>query len=118
VSYDIAVWEGERPASDEAALETYRAMWDRYGDSGASPSERLLHYMEDLTATYPNLDDLADDAVDDSPWADGPVDENAQGSFLYFALVSDRASEVVPFVAETARRHHLVCFDPQREALL
>jgi hypothetical protein len=40
------------------------------------------------------------------------------GPFLYFAPVPSKVDETVPFVAEVARRHHLVCFDPQQEALL
>ena len=30
VSYDLAVWEGDRPASDAAAGEEFRQLYDRY----------------------------------------------------------------------------------------
>jgi len=29
-----------------------------------------------------------------------------------------RVDEVLPFIADTARRHGLVCFDPQQEQLI
>jgi hypothetical protein len=118
VSYDIAVWEGTRPASDEAALETYNDLWARYEDTEEPPSARIVSYIEELTAKYPDLDDLSDDEVDDSPWADSPLRGNVMGPFFYFALVPSKADETVPFIAETAQRHELVCFDPQQEKLL
>jgi hypothetical protein len=40
------------------------------------------------------------------------------GPFFYFALVPSKAGETVPFIVETARRHELVCFDPQQVKLL
>jgi hypothetical protein len=118
VGYDIAVWEGERPASDEAALEKYNEMWARYEDTDEAASPSVLSYIGELTAKYPDLDDLPDDEVDDSPWADSPLQGNVMGPFFYFALVPSKADETVPFIAETARRHELVCFDPQQERLL
>jgi len=30
VSYDLAVWEGERPESDEQALRIHKALCDKY----------------------------------------------------------------------------------------
>lgn len=118
MSYDIAVWEGERPANHAAALETYNEMWARYEDTDEPASDRILSYIEELTAKYPDLDDLPDDDVDDSPWADSPLQGNVMGPFFYFALVPSKADETVPFIVETARRHELVCFDPQQEKLL
>jgi hypothetical protein len=119
VSYDIAVWEaGGRPATDEAALETYNEMWVRYEDTEESAGTQILGFIEELTARYPDLDDLSDEEVDDSPWADSPLRGNVMGPFFYFALVPSKADETIPFIAETARRHELVCFDPQQEKLL
>jgi hypothetical protein len=118
VSYDIAVWEGDRPANDAAALETYNELWARYEDTDEPASDRILSYIEELTAKYPDLDDLPDDDVDDSPWADSPLQRNVMGPFFYFALVPSKAGETVPFIVETARRHELVCFDPQQVKLL
>jgi hypothetical protein len=105
-------------ATDEAALERYNELWARYEDTEESASPRLLSYIDGLTAKYPDLDDLPDDEVDDSPWADSPLLGNVMGPFFYFALMPSKADETVPFIAETARRHELVCFDPQQERLL
>jgi hypothetical protein len=118
MSYDVAVWDGERPADDEQALRTYEALWERYGDAAEPPSPRILDYIAALTARYPDLTEHSSDDVDASPWADGPLTLDVKGPFFYFALVYSKVDEALPFIAETARRHGLVCFDPQRQRLL
>lgn len=118
MSYDVAVWDGARPADDEQALHEYEVLWERYEDAGEPPSQRILDYIASLTARYPDLTDLPDEDVDDSPWADGPLTGNVMGPFFYFALVYSMVDEVLPFIAATARRHGLVCFDPQRRRLI
>ncbi|WP_251096467.1 hypothetical protein [Streptomyces sp. Caat 7-52] len=42
MSYDLAVWEGVRPADDAAAGRLFRDLYDRYVDTGAEhpPSDR------------------------------------------------------------------------------
>jgi hypothetical protein len=62
--------------------------------------------------------DLDEDHLDDSPWADGPLTGNVMGPFFYFATTYSGAHEALPFVAETAARRGLVCFDPQTRMLI
>jgi hypothetical protein len=52
------------------------------------------------------------------PWADGSLTGDVMGPFFYFSLRWSKAEEVLPFIAETARNHGLVCFDPQRAELV
>jgi hypothetical protein len=118
VSYDIAVWEGDRPANDKAALVAYNEMWARYENGDEPASGRILNFIAELTARYPDLDDLPNDEVDDSPWASGSLREDVIGPFVYFTLVPSKVDEMVPFIVEAARRHELVCFDPQQAKLL
>jgi hypothetical protein len=83
-----------------------------------SPSPAIRRFVEALLARHPDLTELDDAEVDDSPWADGPLIGNASGSFIYFALVHSRAKEVLPFIVETAAPERLVVYDPQTERLL
>jgi hypothetical protein len=55
--------------------------------------------------------------MDDSPSADSPRRGNATGPFFYFSMVASRADETVPRIAEAARRHAFVFFDPQEKLL-
>lgn len=118
MSYDVAVWVGERPADDAAAAATYDELWARYEDAAVEPDPRILAYIADLTARYPDLDDLDDDHLDDSPWADSPLVDNVMGPFFYFSMTYPGADEALPFVAATAAAHGLVCFDPQDGTLI
>jgi hypothetical protein len=119
MSIDLAVWEGPRPASDADALKQFESLYARHVESGSpsAPSERISAYVTALLARYPDLTELDDDSVDDSPWSDGPLIGNASGPFIYFGFVSSGVEEAWPFAVETARKLGLVCFDPQSEAL-
>jgi hypothetical protein len=118
MSFTLAVWEGPRPSAD--ALAEFERLSARYlgTDDPAPPTPRVRAFIEAITAKYPDLGDLSDDEIDDGVWSDGPLVGNANGPFFYFGLVWSRVEEVVPFLAETARAHGLVCFDPQSNALI
>ncbi|HEV2736972.1 MAG TPA: hypothetical protein VGU66_00180 [Candidatus Elarobacter sp.] len=118
--YDLAVWEGPYPTSDAEAGQTFEMLYERYtaGDDSTAPTERIAAYVSALLARYPDLTELDDDSVDDSPWADGPLIGNARGPFIYFSFVAnDAASEAWELAVSTARDHGLIAFDPQTEAL-
>jgi hypothetical protein len=42
VSYDLAIWEGERPDSDPAPSEIYGDLWTGYEESDDDPSAQIL----------------------------------------------------------------------------
>ena len=119
MSFDLAVWEGSQPESPAEATKRFEELYDRYIEQKMeTPSPTIVGFVKALTATYPDLADLPDDRVDESPWSDGPLLGNASGPFFYFGMSFSRVEEVVPFVAETARAHGLVCFDPQSGEVL
>jgi hypothetical protein len=120
VSIDLAVWEGPEPASDGEALQTFEELYERYveAEDKTVPTDRIAAYVSALLARYPDLTELDNDVVDDSPWADGPMINNAIGPFIYFGMVTnDAAEEAWPFAVSTARSLGLVCFDPQSNEL-
>ena len=114
MSYDLAVWEGEPPADDQAALAQFKEYAERYLEGEVvvpvPPTDRIRGYVEALLAVYP---DLTDDDDDGSPWSTGPLLSEAIGSFIYFPMTWSRYREVSEVSARIARVHGLVCFDPQ-----
>lgn len=52
VSYDLAVWEGDRPADNEVAYTTFQGLYEKYveADEPVQPSPRLTAYVEALLA--------------------------------------------------------------------
>ena len=114
MSFDLAVWEGERPASDADALREYERRMDAL-ESGETepPTPAIAAFVAALLERWPDLDD--DEA---SPWAGSPLIADASGSTFYTGMAWSRADEAGAFVAATARAHGLVCFDPQSERLV
>lgn len=117
MSYDLAVWEGERPSSNAAALAEYVRLMDTLeseSEGCAPPTAAIERYVGALLARWP---DLGEDGDDDSPWADGPLINNAIGPMFYFALIWSRAEDASEFASNLAAQHGLVCFDPQSETM-
>ncbi|MFI2077520.1 hypothetical protein [Streptomyces triculaminicus] len=118
MSYDLAVWEGARPADDAAALTVFEGLHDQYaGNCGLPPTPRITRYVEALLARWPDLSP-EDEDQDSSPWSDGPLIDNASGPLLYFGMVFSKYQEATTFAADLARACGLVCFDPQLERLV
>lgn len=114
MSFDLAVWEGERPASDAEAAATYARIMDALETADPEPpTPRIAAFVDALLERWPDID------VDESsPWAGSPLMQDASGSTFYTGVVWSRADEAGAVIAATARAHGLVCFDPQSERLL
>ncbi|MDH6554973.1 hypothetical protein M2160_009346 [Streptomyces sp. SAI-117] len=72
MSYDLAVWDGDRPLDDGQAGLTYDELYERYLESDdvvVPPAPRIVAYVEALVARYP--DDVDRSVV----WASPPVIE-------------------------------------------
>ena len=112
----MAVWEGERPTSDQDAVQTFEALYEQYveQDDPTEPSPRIREFVSALLERFPDLEALPDDEVDDSPWADSPLIGNASGPFIYFGMVTNPAAEDAwELATKTAAQLGLVAFDPQ-----
>jgi hypothetical protein len=115
VSYELAVWEGSPPPSNEAAMAIYTELIARLEDDAVeAPSDRIRQYVDALVAKWP---DMTDDEGTDSPWADGSMPGTAIGSAIYFSMSWSCAAQASHFAADLAAEHGLVCFDPQTESL-
>jgi len=121
VSFDLAVWDGARPATDKEASAVHEALYEKWfggivdNDRDNSLTPSISRYVEAFLQRWP---DITTDEGDSSPWADGPLINNAAGNYFYFAIVWSKGEEAATFCAEVARTHGLVCFDPQASELL
>lgn len=114
MSFDLAVWEGERPVSDAEAAEAYARIMDPLETAEPEPpTPAITAFVQALLAHWPDID------VDESsPWSASPLMGDASGSTFYTGVVWSRADEAGEFIAATARAHGLVCYDPQSEHLV
>ncbi|MFD7978735.1 hypothetical protein [Streptomyces sp. NPDC059071] len=116
MSYDLAVWEGERPADDKAAGWDFNDLYDRYidGEVEEPPSARIAAYV---TALLERWCELTDDEEDPSPWSTGPLIGEASGPLIYFPMQWSMAEEASAYAAAVAESMGLVCFDVQQNRL-
>ncbi|MFE7135511.1 hypothetical protein ACFVIM_32115 [Streptomyces sp. NPDC057638] len=117
MSYDLAVWEGERPADDAAAGRRFAELYDTYMDSdgpGVAPTERITAFVAALLERWP---DLTEDEDDISPWSSGPLISEASGPLIYFPMRWSMVEEASVYVAGVASSMGLTCYDPQSQCL-
>ncbi|WP_217127915.1 hypothetical protein [Streptomyces sp. AC558_RSS880] len=114
MSYDLAVWDGERPPDDHRAGSVYDELYARYlesDDAVVPPTPRITAYVDALLERYP------DHADGPTVWASPPVIDEASGPIVYLLMRYSTAEDVSEYAASLAREHGLVCFDPQAEGL-
>ncbi|MFF4249647.1 hypothetical protein ACFY1L_00340 [Streptomyces sp. NPDC001663] len=116
MTYDLAVWEGERPADDKTAGRVFTDLYDRYIDGQLEhpPTEKIAAYVATLLERWC---DIAEDEDDTSPWATGPLIDEASGPLIYFAMRWSMAEEASAYAAAVAESMGLVCFDVQQDGL-
>ncbi|MFC9457436.1 hypothetical protein [Streptomyces sp. NPDC056983] len=113
MSYDLAVWDGDRPLDNHRAGSTYDELYERYLESDdvvVPPEPRITAYVQALVAQYP-------DDERSVIWASPPVLDEASGPIVYLLMSYGKAEEVSEYAAALAREHGLICFDPQGECL-
>ncbi|MDQ0808353.1 hypothetical protein QFZ63_000067 [Streptomyces sp. B3I7] len=116
MSYDLAAWEGERPANDKTAGRILDDLYDRSIDSEVEepPPARIAAYVAALLERWC---DLTEDEEDTSPWSTGPLIGEARGPLLYLPMRWSMAEEASACAAATAEAMGLVCFDVQQDRL-
>ncbi|MFF1265988.1 hypothetical protein ACFVZE_09185 [Streptomyces anulatus] len=116
MSYDLAVWEGERPADDKSARRSFNDLYDRFldGEVKEPPSERITAYVAALLDRWC---DITEDKKETSPWSAGPLIDSASGPLVYFGLAWGRAEEASAHAAAIAESMGLLCFDVQQDRL-
>ncbi|MFI1825324.1 hypothetical protein ACH41E_02555 [Streptomyces sp. NPDC020412] len=117
MSYDLAVWEGERPADDAAAGRCFDELYEKYvaGDgAGVPPNKQIAAFVDALLGRWP---DLTEDEDDTSPWSTGPLIDEASGPLIYFPIRWSMVEEAAVHIAGVASSMGLNCYDPQSQCL-
>ncbi|SHM90764.1 hypothetical protein [Actinacidiphila paucisporea] len=116
MTYDLAVWEGDKPADDKTAGRVFSDLYDRYIDSEVEepPSERIAAYV---TVLLERWCDISEDEEDTSPWSTGPLIGEASGPLIYFPMRWSMAEEASAYAVTVAESMGLVCFDVQPDRL-
>ena len=121
MSYDLAVWESERPANDQEAGEMHSALYDQYihADIEIPPTPLIAEFVQRLLRRWPDLDEVDEDedGYEDIPWSTSPLIGEAAGPYIYFPMVYRRAEEASAYAVQVAAELGLHCYDPQLDRL-
>jgi hypothetical protein len=121
MTYDLAVWEGHRPASAAAASAEFERRMDAMDvafDQAAGPtpaSPAIRRFVEAALARFP---EATERSGDECPWASAPLIEEAVGDLIYLPMTFHGADYARDILADIAQHLGLVCYDPQIEELL
>jgi len=113
MSFDLVIWVGDRPVSDQEARKTFdrlTAEVEREISEGIElkPDPRLVKCVREITGSYSDgLLGLIFGCV----WTSTPL--TPHGSIVYLNLAWGVKTKVLDFIARTAAKHGLVCYDPQ-----
>jgi hypothetical protein len=98
MSYDLAVWDGERPLSEDDALSMYIHLTEEYLEADPTPpSVKIRRYVDALVQRWPDNDA-------GRPWAVSNLIEDASGPIICLNLVHEQAKEAVHCAADLAAR--------------
>lgn len=113
MSYKLAIWHSERAVSDKEAADLYIKLFEQK----KIPIEQHIDvyaFYNELAAYYPEIDMVAEEALDASPWS---CTHDRSGAHVIVSMLDEKLAEVVPLILKLAERYGLVCFDPQTNKL-
>jgi hypothetical protein len=115
MSYTVDLIVGSLPASDAEAWRAIETLRERYHEDKSDKAPALVKLHEQLIKRYPCLCSYAEDdpAMEQSPWADGPMLGNFASEMGMLAIVFSRVDEVVPFIIEQASNLSISVADGQ-----
>jgi hypothetical protein len=110
MSFDLAVWHSDTPLSANEAQSLYLKLCNQEWIPTEENAAVEAFYQE-LCRTYPEIDTLPEDQVDDCPWS---CAHDRSGLHIIMSMSwGKRTDKVALLIIELARRNGLVCFDPQ-----
>jgi hypothetical protein len=116
MSFDLAVFSAAAPLTADEARDVYLRLSDEEDWSQwLKEDARVDRFVSEIRQRWPDINDLPDDEVDDSPWS---VGFDVSPAHLIVSFVWSTADQAVPAFIEVALRHGLYVFDPQEDALI
>ena len=112
MSYDVAVWVGAAPRSDDDARHEFEQRLPFLGDHSPHVHPALERFLDDVLERYP--DEFSDDAeAENGIWSTSPMRDTValEGEAIYLTLTYPGARRALAFLVHRANAHGLVVFD-------
>ena len=119
MSFTVDLIVAPLPARDEDAWKAILGLREIYYEDERTKAPVLLRLHDVLVARYPCLSSYAADnpAIDECPWADGPMLGNFAHDMGMLAISFRRADELLPFIVESANALGITVADGQSERI-
>jgi hypothetical protein len=107
---ELAVFYTVRPHTNGEALSRYVRFCEP-GDPAAciEPSPKVGDFMAELTANYPQIDEVSEEELDACPWS---CAFDVSEGHVIMSMVSSKYEQAAFVIVQLAQKHGLVCFDP------
>ena len=116
MSCDFGVWPTVPRRSNKEASEFYATLCEG-NTTGVVASPEIAAFYAELTSRHPEIDDIAEDQLDDHdlcPWS--CAFDRSEGH-LIMCCVWSKADYVGQLLAGLAVKHNLALYDPQSDRL-
>ena len=111
MSFDLGVFYTTKPHTDAEALARYIAYCEENDLTPyIEPSPKIKAFVDELTAWHPQIDDTPEDQLDECPWS---IAFDLSEGHVLMPMVGSKADEASKVIIELAKKHGLVCVDPQ-----
>lgn len=114
MSFDLCVLSAKRPLTREEAAEAYSRLADDTNAAVLEADERIGLFLAEITARWPQIDDVPEEDEDECPWS---VEFDQSPAHIISCIRWDRAERVYRVYVEMAMRHGLYVYDPQEDEL-
>lgn len=112
MSCDHAVWFPSKRQSNAEAGATYLALCEGH-DAGLQEHPAIDRFYEELVAKHPQIDDIAEEDVDDTELCPWSIAFDRSPAHLIICCVWSRADCVHDLLQSLADKHGLAVYDPQ-----
>jgi hypothetical protein len=113
MSFDLAVLHVEGLISAKQAAEIYGQLCEGNYEV-LRPSEDVDRFYQELVSRYPDIDQLSDEEIDESPWSVSP--DISDGAVI-MCIRWSRADDMAAYLKALAAKHRLACYDPQEDVI-
>ena len=116
MSFDLCVFYTVKPHTDAEALKRYIAYCEESDLTPyIEPSPKISEFVKELTTRHPQIDDALEDELDECPWS---IAFDLSEGHVIMPMVWSKADETPKIIVDLAKKHDLVCFDPQSTKII
>ena len=118
MSFDVCVFYTTKPLTNADALKRYFAFCKESDLTPyIEPSPKISEFVKELTAIHPQIDDTPEDQLDDCRWSIA-FDLSEGHVLMPMRSSSAKGVDALNTIIELAKKHGLVCFDPQGSTIV